>query len=300
MEILDLHARGGVELLGTTERYTTTMRVTDLLAVYVGSRDCGIRYRESLVRTVKKLAEAGVKSIDDFRPEKINQVLIHLSSLSPATRQNIRREALTLWRFAYEERMTDVPPLRVMRIRGAAPPPKAWPMHTLARLVDCAERDESYMSVRHRIRVCDCLPAWITLGYDSGLRFADIHLLRVSQINGNMVTGVAHKTGKPYVRRLSEYAAKRAMELAARSLDGSIFQWFLTRRRAFLMISEFRKRHGFDGTFKYLRRSCATLKELEQPGSARRYLQHGDEATTVRHYIDESLLAVPEGPPPIR
>jgi integrase len=259
-----------------------------------------MRYRESLLRTVKRLAEGGVTSVSEFRPEKINQVLVGLSSLAPATRQNIRREALTLWRYAFEERMTDIPPLRVMRIKSAPSLPKAWPMHTLAKMLACAERDETYMSVRHRIRVCDVMPAWITIAYDSGLRFADVHSMRISQINDNTVTGVAHKTRKPYVRPLSEYAMQKAIELARLSPDGTLFSWCLTRRRAFLMIREFRERHGINGTFKYLRRSCATLMEAHQPGRARRYLQHGDEGTTLRHYIDESLLAVPEGPPPIR
>lgn len=279
---------------------TIEMQLTDLLAAYLGGRDCGIRYRESLNRTVRKMLEAGITSVGDLKPEHLNRFLCGLSSLTATTRQNIRREALTLWRYAFEERWTDEPPLRVMRIRSAPKPTSAWPMQTLERMLKCAESDETVVSKRHRMLVCDFLPAWITIAYDSGLRFQDVYDLRAEQIRDCAVVGVAHKTRKTFIRPLSEYAVCQAKVLGARSPDGSLFRWFLTRRRAFLTMKEFRGRHKIDGTMKYLRRSCATLIEKEKPGSARQYLQHGDGATTTRHYIDESLLAVPEGPPPIR
>jgi hypothetical protein len=276
------------------------MKLTDLLAAYVGGRDCGSRYRESLNRTVRKMTEAGIESVSDLQAEHLNRLLVSLSSLTSTTKQNIRREALTLWRYAFEERLTDEPPLRVMRVRAAPKPTQAWAMPTLSRMLECAEQDEAVISVRHKKRVCDFLPAWITIAYDSGLRFQDVHELHIDQIRDCVVVGTAHKTGKTFIRPLSEYAVQQAKQLADASPDGTLFRWFLTRRRAFLCMAAFRERHKFSGTMKFLRRSCATMKERATPGSARAYLQHGDGATTVRHYIDESLLAVPEGPPPIR
>lgn len=276
------------------------MSLIDLLAIYVASRDCGLRYRESLKRTVKRLSEAGCASVADLTSEQVNRFLVSVSSLSPTTRQNLRRETLTLWRYAFEERMTDVPPMRVLRIKTQPKPPQAWSMNTLDRMLAAAETDETIVSVKHGVRVCDWVPAWITIAYDSGLRFADVHALTAQQIRDCVVTGAASKTGKTFIRPLSEYAMQQAKRLIERSPDGTLFRWFLTRRRAFLSLAAFRKRHGIDGTMKYLRRSCATMKEADQPGSARQYLQHGDGATTTRHYIDESLLAVPCGPRPIR
>lgn len=298
----ELHRNAaGVQMGGSPLKYSTeSMRLTDLLAAYVGGRDCGSRYRESLIRTVRKMIEAGINSVDDLKPEHLNRWLASLSSLSATTKQNVRREALTLWRYAFEERLTDEPPLRVMRIRAAPKPTQAWSLPTLDRMLKCAEADETIVSKRHGIRVCDFLPAWIAIGYDSGLRFQDIHDLHVDQIRDCVIVGVANKTGKTFIRPLSEYAMAQARRLAEQSPDGTVFKWFLTRRRAFLCMKAFRDRHKFGGTMKYLRRSCATMKERAEPGSARHYLQHGDGATTARHYIDESLLAVPAGPPPIR
>ena len=288
--------------LGGNPRICTyeVMRLTDLLAAYMGGRDCGVRYRESLVRTVRKMMGSGITSVADLHPQHLNKFLSSLSSLSATTRQNIRREALTLWRYAFEERLTDEPPLRVMRIRATPKPPQAWSMPTLERLLECAEKDTAVVSVRHNMRICDFMPAWITIGYDSGLRFQDIYELREDQVRDCVVTGVAHKTNKTFIRPLSEYAVEKSKALATLSPDGTLFSWFLTRRRAFLHMAAFRERHKIAGTMKYLRRSCATMKERAEPGSARYYLQHGDGATTTRHYIDESLLALPEGPPPIK
>lgn len=302
MVTANLHTRKGAALLGGVPLRINfvNVRLTDLLAAYIGGRECGSRYRESLCRTVKKMAEIGVQSVSDFRSEEINRFLISLSSLSATTRQNIRREALTLWRYAFEEHMTDEPPLRVMRIRATPQPPSAWPMQTMERMLRSAESDETVVSVRNKMRVCDFVPAWITIAYDSGLRFQDVHELRGDQVRDCAVVGVAHKTRKTFIRPLSEYAVQKANELSERSPDGTLFLWFLPRRRAFLSMAAFRQRHKIVGTMKYLRRSCATMKEKQEPGSARAYLQHGDGATTIRHYIDETLLALPEGPPPIR
>jgi integrase len=275
-----------------------TVPTTDLLCQYLTSRDCGIRYRESLSRTVKKAASAGINSVADLQPPLVNKFLAGLSSLNATTKNNVRRELLTLWRYAFEEGMTDVPPLRVMKIRLRPPAPQAWPMHVMQSMLLNAEQDQT--QVRHGMRICDWLPAWIVIAYDSGLRFSDIRNLRSDDIRGNVVVAVAQKTGKRAVRQLSGYAADAAARLVSRSPDGTLFAWFLTRRRAFLCIRAFLDRHHIAGSMKYLRRSCATYIEATRPGEATRYMQHSAPSVTARHYVDESLLAAPSGPPPMR
>jgi integrase len=300
MEKVDLSLRGGVALLRQAKSYTTTMTMTDLLAAYLGSRECSSRYCESLRRTVKKALESGITSVDQLQSDEVNQFLASLSSLSSTTRCNIRRELLTLWRYAFEERWTEEPPLRVRKIRARTAPPVAWSLTELGRLIDCAESDESYVSVSKCIRVCDCMPAWITASYDTGLRFGDMYSLRVSEIRNGHIVKIASKTGKPVTRPLSAYALARLLDLSKRSRDGTVFQWFMSRRAAFTRMAQFYKRHGFSGSGKYLRRSCATYVEMGQPGSAWKYLQHSTPTLVPRHYEDESLRAVPCGPPPIR
>lgn len=276
------------------------MSLADLLAAYLATRDCGLRYRESLRRTVKKAVEAGITSVDQLESATVNRFLVGLSTLTSTTKQNIRRELLTLWRYAFEEGGTEVPPLRVTKIRTRSSPVRAWSMMELERLIACAEKDDTRIGCMHDMRTKDFMPAWVSASYDTGLRFTDMLTLRTTEIVNGHIVKTASKTGKPVVRPLSQYALKQLIALGKRSPDGTVFAWFLTRRRAFLCMRAFYDRHGFDGSGKYLRRSCATFVEQERPGTAWRYLQHSTPTLVPRHYADQSLMAVPSGPPPIR
>lgn len=276
------------------------MKLADLLAAYLAAHDCGIRYRESLSRTTKKAVEAGIESVAHLKAEQVNRFLSGLSSLTATTRQNVRRELLTLWRWAFEEGMTQAPPLRVIRIKSRAIAPQAWTIRSMSDMLTKAEQDETVVSQKHNMRVCDWLPCWIVVSYDTGIRFGDALTLHSSNVRNGALVTVASKTGKKLVRPLSQYAQEAVQELLARSPDGTLFKWFLTRRRAFLAIRAFLDRHGIEGSMKYLRRSCATYIEAVRPGEATRYLQHSAPFLTAKHYVDESLLAVPAGPPPIR
>jgi integrase len=212
----------------------------------------------------------------------------------------VRRELLTLWRYAFEEGFTEVPPLRVLRIRAAQRPVEAWSLDQLRQILECAEEDETPIGGLHSRRVCEWMPGWIVIAYDTGLRLGDLLALKRKNIRNGCINTTASKTGKSLTRPLSAYAQEWASRLAQDSPDGSLFSWFLTRRRALVSVRAFLDRHGFGGSTKFLRRSCATYVEASRPGEAWRYLQHSTPNLVPRHYADASLLAVPSGPPPIR
>jgi integrase len=283
----------------TAVLYMTKVFLADLVARYTATRECGKHYRQSLARTARKAGEAGIHSVADLQPEAVSRFVLNLST-SAITRQNTRRELLTLWRYAFEERLTDVPPLRVARIKTTSKPVEAWSHAELQRLLACAEQDVTPIGGTTILRVCDFMPCWIVVAYDTGIRFGDMHTLHAKQIRNGHLSATASKTGKRMVRPLSTHALALANKLIGSSPDGSLFLWFLTRRRALVKIREFLDRHGFHGSSKYLRRSCATYIEASRPGEATRYLQHSAASVTTKHYVDESLLAVPCGPPPIR
>jgi len=136
------------------------MQLADLLGLYFGSRECSSRYRESLRRTVRQAEMAGVGSVSDLQPAVVNRFLSGLST-SATTRQNVRRELLTLWRWAFEEGLTDVPPMRVMKIRSVAKPPEAWSLADMRRLLDKAESDETRIGGAASPKICEWLPGWI-------------------------------------------------------------------------------------------------------------------------------------------
>mgnify|MGYP003337180746 CR=1 FL=1 len=274
------------------------MTVHDLLDRYMTAVEVKKRYAESLRRTVRKLEGSGLSKVCQLAHDPVNRFLASLA-LADTTRHNIRRELLTLWRFACEEGMTDVYPARIRKIRPTQRPPETWSMGELGKLMAAAGADETPISRRVTVRRCDLLPAWIGLAYETGLRFEDVHGLRKRDIRNGCVSLSANKTGKPLVRAITQATQERVDRLLAMSPDGTVFKWALPRRRAFLMWRAFLDKHGFVGSSKWLRRACATQKHLTERGSATDFLQHSDPKLALRHYIDASQAGVPAPPPPI-
>lgn len=278
---------------------TGIMRLADLLGLYCGSRECSDRYRESLRRTVRQAETAGVGTVADLQPALVNRFLSSLST-SAVTRQNVRREILTLWKWAFEEGLTETPPMRVMKIRAAAKPVEAWSLADLRLMLTRAEADQTRIGGHANRRVCEWLPGWIVIAYDTAMRFSDVLALRDSNLRNGCIASTAHKTGKALVRPLSGHGQEWANRLISESPDGSLFTWFLTRRRALMSIRAFLDRQKIRGSSKYLRRAAATYIEMRSPGESWRYLQHSVPTLVQRHYVDASLCPVPDGPPPIR
>lgn len=278
---------------------SNAIRLGDLLGLYIGSRECSPRYVESLRRTVRQAEKAGIGTVSDLQPTIVNRFLANLST-STTTRQNVRRELLTLWRWAFEEGLTDTPPLRVMRIRAVTKPVEAWSLPDLRLMLARAEADETRIGGAFNRQIGEWLPGWLVIAYDTALRFSDVLALRDSNLRNGCMAGTASKTGKALVRPLSAFGQEWAQRLIAESPDGSLFTWFLTRRRAIMSIRAFLDRQGFRGSSKYLRRAAATYIEMRSPGESWRYLQHSVPTLVQRHYVDASLCPVPDGPPPIR
>lgn len=283
--------------------FPATMSLVSLLDAYLAEREPSARYVESLRRTVRKAAIYGIESACQLEPERVNDFLRSLD-LSATTRGNIRRELLTLWRFAFEHAYTDVAPLRVMRVKQRRQPPQAWDLPTIRKMLAHAEADKRQVLLRRPdIHWSDIMPAWISVGYDTALRFTDILLLKQRSFVNGCVSVVAHKTGKATVRRLSHYSQERVARLLEKSPDGSLFRWCVTRRRMLLKWKSFLREQGIPGSSRWLRRSAATLVERDRPGSAPLFLSHSNPSLARLHYVDETLLAVPDGPPalvPIR
>jgi integrase len=274
------------------------MTLANLLQTYSDEKQPSKRYRESLLRTVRKAQANGLLQIRQLAAEPVNRFLSGLT-VGATTRSNIRRELLTLWRYAYEAGMTSEFPARITRIRPTHAPPQAWSADELSRLLETAEGDTTLIGGVTSARVMDVLPAWIGIAYDSGLRFSDVLTLDGGNFRNGCVNVVAGKTGKPLVRRLSEGTEQAVAMLRHMSPDGSLFAWAMTRRRAIKTWRAFLLRHGFNGSSKWLRRSCATYVEKDRPGGATAYLQHSHPMLAPRHYLDESLFSVPQGPPAI-
>lgn len=280
-----------------------SMTLTDLLAAYTAANACSPRYRESLRRTTTKATGYGLELVCQLDADPVNRFLDHLP-VSSTTRHNIRRELLTLWRWAYEERLTDAQPVRIKRIAARRQAPQAWSVRCLTTLLDAAERDERPVHAKSKrlrgVRRCDVLPAWIAVGYESGLRLTDMLALSQEHFREDCIATVANKTGKVTVRRLGNYALERVQWLLDHSPDGTVFRWALTRKGALRLWRTFLKEQGVSGSSKWLRRAGATELERLHPGMATHWLDHSNPALCKLHYIDPTLLNPPVGPPPLR
>lgn len=274
--------------------------MASLLISYLAEREASPRYVESLQRTVRRAAAYGLCDVGQLTPENANDFLRSLA-LAPVTRGNIRRELLSLWRYAFERGFTEETPRRVMRIKQKREAPQAWSAADLNNILDAAEADQSGVHVaRVSLLWSEVLPAWIGIGYDSGLRFSDILLLRDTNLVRGCITVTASKTSKATVRQLSGYSWAAAQRLLDKSPDGSLFRWCITRRRMLMKWRSFLNALGMPGSSRWLRRSAATFVELNHPGAASSFLSHSNPSLARLHYIDPSLLGVPVGPPPMR
>lgn len=276
------------------------MRMQEVVDAYLDEHEAGTLYAKDMRRQCRKLAAYGVSHVADLTATSVNGWLASLT-LSQVSRANARRLICTLWRFCHERGWTDEFPGRVRRIRCRPSPPTAWSKMAIEDLVKRACEDQRPISKRlPNIRYCDVIPAWICLGWDSGLRFGDIHLLRGQHLRNGCVCVTAQKTGKATVRKISQGTLGLCESLLAMSPDGTLFRWAIPRRRAFVMWRNFLTANNFSGTSKWLRRSSGTAVEKLERGGAREFLGHDDESTTKTYYLDQTLLQyVPTGPEPL-
>lgn len=217
---------------------------------------------------------------------------------SPTTRSNYRRMGLTLWRAALDAGLTQQCIGRVKRVKAPLPPPVAWSHEELGRLLGHigALKGEFLSGCKERT----FWRAWVLLGYESGMRFRDIHDLRASSLRGSRLTILQHKTKQPIGKRLSDDCVAALHDMIARSDDGTIFKWALSRRWVMVKFAGVVSGAGLQGSTKWLRRSGATHVELAHPGSASRFLGHLSPGLAQKHYLDPSLLALTTPvPPPI-
>jgi hypothetical protein len=276
------------------------MTLCELAALYATETAASDGYRSNLLRTARRLGSYGLTALRQLSPDSVNAILQKLDA-STQTRHNIRREILTLWRWAYDRQWCQIPPLRLHRVKVRPRPVEAWSMGLLESLLGAAAGDATPISRRWpTVTRAMVLPPWIGLGFDTGLRFADIHELTIHSFRNQCVAVSAKKTGKVTVRPLSDDTADEVARLFKLSPDGTLFKWAVPRRRAFVMWQSFLADHKIGGSSKFLRRSCATYLHKKKPGQASDYLSHSDPKLVWKHYLDQTLLDMPEGPPSIR
>lgn len=285
----------------TSNRAKSSMRLCDLVKRYGDSRDLSTPYLKMLFSCVKTMLPA-IETVDQITPDRVNTWLSALPG-STETRRRRRRECLTLWRYAIEERLTEVACIRVKLIKRRTAAVTCWTRSEILLLLRESNDFKSPASCRRREKkVSDAalLRAWIHIGYETGLRFSDIHSLAKDNFRGDLLVVVCKKTGKTCARRLSAVTMRCVAELLELSPDGSVFSAVASRRSILVLWQAFLKSLNYPGSSKWLRRSAATHCEASLAGSGGAFLQHTSGSDVTRnHYLDAGQLPLPVGPRPL-
>lgn len=278
------------------------MTLDSLLARYIRSVMTSTRYQESLRRTVRRAAVYGLTQTCQLTPDAVNEFLEKMrrsGRTGDTTRHNIRRELLTLWRYAFDEGITKEMVVRVRKVPARFAPPTAYSFTDLVEMLRKADLDQTPISTRVAITRREILPVWLTVGYETGLRLGDLLKLRTEDYRNGCLVVRANKTGKVITRRLSAESQKRFERLCDLSPDGSVFLWALPRRRAIHTWKAFLSANGYQGGTQWLRRSGATHLDRLRPGMATLWLDHSNPQLARKHYIDGTLIEAPPTPPPL-
>lgn len=269
------------------------MSSVDICEQYLAGKSCSREYERQLRLLARRIGKIDAKSINSHLRER-------LASVSATTARNERRQAMTLWRWAYEERLVGDPPRGVMRIRDVSRPVRAWTLADCQRLVNGASAFFG-KKLRNGADIGVFLQTWVVLGYETGARYGDLFGLRAGDLHDRAISWTSSKSGVACTRALSPHAVALCKKMLESSPDGTILGWVGSRRYTFRLLRRLLDACVDEGSGKWLRRSSATHVEQAFPGKAQWFLGHKSPGMAARHYLDQSQLAgMGVAPPPLR
>jgi integrase len=257
------------------------MTVLEFALAYAVRCGASAGYAEQLRVLTKRLHW----DVSDLTVEKIDAYLtVALKTLAPQTVQNHRRMLNTLRRAAMRDGvMVDQCTRNLRRVKCNRPLVRAWSHDEIRHLLSVA----SQMSgSTHACPLRILLPAYILVGYASGLRLGDMLQIRHDQIRGKRLSLVLNKTGQPHVVVLTDQSLAAIATLPRRS---RIFGDLVSRRQLINHFRKLMKRSGLPGSSKFLRRSSATYAEIAGINPTG-HLGHLTPGLAQRHYIDQLLV----------
>ncbi len=254
--------------------------------MYTDTHDLSVDYARALKRVARSMQDAGITPLT-LDSSRCNAWLSSMDK-GRTTKSNYRRMARTLWSFAARKKFSPSVSDDFLRVKVPAKPPIAWTADELRRLLDTCEKLTGTFSSGCQRNLF--WTAWVLVGFETGLRYGDLHHLKASQLRGTRLYVTHHKTGQAQGKILSSKAADLIRQLAHRGKDGTVFRWALSRKHLFLQFKNIVKSAGLEGSTKFLRRSGATYCELKQRGSAKQFLGHLSDGLAYKCYVDPTLL----------
>jgi integrase len=224
--------------------------------------------------------------VADLTVSNIDAYLTHaLGHLAASTVNNHRRMLSTLRRAALRDGLVvDDCTRPIRRVKHTLPMVRAWTHDEMRHLLAvAAEMPGGTLHCPHRI----LLPAWILVGYSSGLRLGDLLAITYDSLRGDRLATVLQKTRQQHVIVLDANALEAIRSLPRRG--PKIFGNLVGRSRMIVAMRALVKRAGLTGSGKYLRRSSATYAQLAGI-DASGHLGHLTPGMK-RHYLDPVILS---------
>ena len=257
---------------------TKAVMFKDVAEAYLASRVVSAIYQQN----VRRLAKAGGSVCADSVNAYVKKRLDVVTGITVRSERTI---LLSLWRFAYEQRMVAEWPRGVMRIKAKKPPTRAWTIPQVRLLLKKAGEYRG-----HRLQsgadIGDWLVAWLLLGYESGSRRGDIWQFSADNLDGDVLRWTQSKTGDPLHKVLTRACVAACLRMLEMSPDGRIVGWACKPRQAMRWWRQLCDAAGLPGTSKWLRRSGATHIEIRSPGKASLHLGHRTATLAAQAYID--------------
>lgn len=257
---------------------SNSVKFSTVAGKYLDGRVVTPIYQANLTRVAKS---AGCISADG-----VNAYLkVRLGQVAAITARSERTMLVSLWRFAYEQRLIDEFPRGVMQVKAKKPPTRAWTIEQVRMLLDKAGEYRGHW-LRSGANIGDWLVAWVLLGYESGSRHGDIWRFSADNLDGDVLRWTQSKTGDPLHKVLTPACVAACLRMLEQSPDGRIVGWACKPRQAWRWWRQLCVAAGLPGTSKWLRRSGATHIELRSPGKASLHLGHRTATLAAQAYID--------------
>jgi hypothetical protein len=239
-------------------------------------------YREQLIVLTKRLPW----TVADLTVDQIDLYLTQaLTRLAASTVHNHRRMLSTLRKAALRDGLVvDDCTRPIRRVKHTLPIVRAWTHEEMRHLLAvAAEMPGATIHCPHKI----LLPAWIFVGYSSGLRLGDMLSITYDSLRGDRLALVLRKTQQPHCVILDEWALESIRRLPR--VGPRIFGSLVSRSRIIVAMRALVKRAGLTGSGKYLRRASATYAQIAGM-DASGHLGHMTPGMK-RHYLDLVILS---------
>jgi integrase len=276
-----------------------------LIDDYEISKEMSSVYVKQLSYAIRRLEKylSRLPVVKDFSSNTVNAWLKHESdvgSLGDKSRSNLRKAALTLWKFSGRKLNTD----EIRNVKVAKKNPQAWTIEEFTKVVEAT--DSLTGNCRNGVPRSLYFKTIIWFGLETGLRRRDIWSFDARCIGEDGRAAITqHKTSNSHVVQLSKATLDCINEIGLIIADGtdrSFFplRWAQSESQFYYWMRKIRKISGIDPEvvnrcLQHLRRTGATLVALDG-GIPWQYLGHTKEGLDRKSYVDGVKTSVVQIP----